>query len=79
MTRELIKCARCKGTGTRDRDGQPPECPVCQGSGQLFFPIPFVRCGRCDGDGTRDRDGQPPNCPTCQGAGVVAADEIRRF
>lgn len=79
MEKVLIKCGRCQGTGTRDRDGKDPACPVCGGNGKLFFPIPFVTCGRCSGDGTRDGDGRDPECHVCRGAGVVHADSIREF
>jgi len=79
MTKELIACGRCQGTGTRDRDGRDPKCTVCGGVGQIFFPIPYTVCGRCKGDGTRDQDGRDPVCPVCHGAGVVFWGSIREF
>lgn len=78
-TKVLIMCGRCQGTGTRDRDGQNPKCHICGGTGQIFFPTPYVTCRRCMGDGTRDRDGKNPSCPTCKGAGVVYAGDIKEF
>lgn len=79
MPKQLICCGRCQGTGTRDRDGRDPKCSVCDGAGQVFFPVPFVTCGRCSGDGTRDQDGRDPICPVCDGAGVVFAGDLREF
>ena len=72
----IVACARCKGTGTRDRDGRPPTCPVCSGIGQVRIAKQpndeIVSCKFCRGDGTRDRDGKDPECPACQGAGSFA-------
>jgi DnaJ-class molecular chaperone len=68
----LVRCGRCQGTGTRDRDGRDPKCSVCGGAGRLLVrvrPGSFIRCGFCRGDGTRDRDGKDPNCPVCLGVG----------
>lgn len=68
----LVKCGRCRGTGTRDRDGRDPKCAVCEGAGQVLVSIregDFIRCRFCHGDGTRDRDGRDPPCPVCQGVG----------
>lgn len=72
----MIRCGRCKATGTRDRDGREPKCSVCGGAGKILLRIPpdrnsLVRCGFCKGDGTRDRDGRDPVCPVCKGVGAV--------
>ena len=79
MPMGLLKCARCKGTGTRDRDGRDPACEVCNGKGQIFMRLPALPCQRCQGDGTRDRDGRDPICPTCDGTGWVPADDFREY
>jgi len=70
----LVRCGRCRGTGTRDRDGRDPKCAACAGAGSVLVrvqPGSFVRCGFCRGDGTRDRDGRDPVCPVCKGVGGV--------
>jgi len=70
----LIRCGRCRGTGTRDRDGRDPKCAVCGGAGRVLVhiqPGSFIKCGFCRGDGTRDRDGRDPVCPVCRGVGGV--------
>lgn len=72
----IVKCGRCKGTGTKDRDGRDPKCKVCSGSGKVLVRIrpdtnSFIKCGFCRGDGTADRDGRDPNCPVCKGIGGV--------
>lgn len=77
----LVRCAACAGTGTRDRDGQPPSCAVCDGAGQVIVkgsPDTFTKCSFCRGTGTRDRDGQLPTCPVCHGVGgfVIASPVI---
>lgn len=74
----LVKCGRCKGTGTRDRDGRDPICGVCGGNGKVFLRVPadkssLIKCGFCKGDGARDRDGRDPVCPVCKGVGAVFA------
>ena len=79
MAKVTIKCARCRGTGTKDRDGRDPPCPVCDGVGTVFVSEPFITCGRCGGDGTKDRDGRDPVCPICSGTGVVFAGDIREY
>lgn len=66
----LVRCGRCRGIGTRDRDGHDPQCPVCDGAGQVLVRVrngSFIRCGFCRGDGTRDRDDRDPVCPVCHG------------
>ncbi len=68
----VIRCAACKGTGTRDRDGRPPSCSVCNGAGHVIVQgseDTFKKCAFCEGDGSRDRDGRPPVCPVCSGIG----------
>ena len=68
----LVRCGRCQGTGSRDRDGSRPECSVCNGVGTILLRIQngsLIRCGFCQGDGTRDRDGRDPVCPACRGVG----------
>lgn len=68
----LVRCARCKGTGTRDRDGRDPKCSVCDGAGKVLVRLKqgvFIKCNFCRGDGTRDRDGRDPVCPVCKGVG----------
>lgn len=68
----LVRCGRCRGSGTRDRDGRDPKCAVCGGAGHVLIRLregSFIRCGFCKGDGTRDRDGSDPVCPVCQGVG----------
>lgn len=71
-THLLVRCGRCRGTGTRDRDGRDPKCSVCDGVGRVLIriqPGSFIRCGFCQGDGARDRDGRDPACPVCHGVG----------
>lgn len=73
----VIRCARCQGTGSRDRDGRQPQCPVCDGVGHVLVaavPETFFRCNFCRGDGTRDRDGHEPVCPVCNGIGGFVVD-----
>jgi DnaJ-class molecular chaperone len=73
-THLLVKCGRCKGTGSRDRDGREPACEVCDGAGTVLVRVregSFIRCAFCRGDGTRDRDGRDPACPVCDGVGGV--------
>lgn len=68
----VVKCGRCRSTGTRDRDGRDPKCSVCDGAGRVLVRIQsgdLIRCGFCNGDGTRDRDGRDPVCPVCRGVG----------
>lgn len=68
----IVRCARCGGTGTRDRDGRQPACSVCDGAGHVLVvgsPDTFTKCSFCDGDGTQDRDGREPVCPVCNGIG----------
>lgn len=68
----LVRCGRCAGTGSRDRDKRDPKCPVCDGSGSILVSIKdgyFIKCSFCNGDGTRDRDGRDPICPVCNGVG----------
>ncbi len=76
-THILVRCGRCRGTGTRGRDGQDPKCSVCDGAGKVLVGVRsggFLRCGFCKGDGTRDRDGQDPVCPVCHGIGGLFLD-----
>ena len=71
-SRLLVRCGRCRGTGTRDRDGRDPQCSVCAGAARVLVRArngSFLRCGFCRGDGTRDRDGRDPDCPVCRGVG----------
>jgi hypothetical protein len=72
----VVKCARCKGTGTKDRDNRAPACTVCAGSGHVRIArsdeSQFTMCRFCRGDGTRDRDGKDPPCPVCEGVGGYA-------
>ncbi len=73
----VVRCGRCRGTGSRDRDGREPRCPVCDGAGRVLIaavPDAFIRCRLCRGDGTRDRDGRDPACPVCNGVGGVVID-----
>ncbi len=73
----LVRCGRCRGTGTRDRDGRDPHCSVCNGAGRVLVSLTggsFIRCGFCRGDGTRDRDGKDPVCPVCRGVGGLCRD-----
>jgi hypothetical protein len=73
----MVQCARCRGTGTRDRDGLQPACVVCGGVGQITVEGKrelFVTCSWCRGDGTRDRDGREPVCPVCRGIGGYLTD-----
>ena len=74
----LVKCGRCKGTGTKDRDGREPSCKVCNGTGHIFLnkdnSKTLLTCGFCKGDGTKDRDGRDPNCPACNGVGSIMID-----
>lgn len=68
----LVRCGRCRGTGSKDRDGRDPKCKVCDGAGSVLLALrsgSFVRCGFCRGDGTQDRDGKDPVCPVCHGVG----------
>jgi hypothetical protein len=68
----VVKCAKCQGTGTEDRDGKPPACKVCDGGGYVVVTVgtgQFVECRFCAGDGTQDRDGRNPVCPVCHGVG----------
>jgi len=70
----VVLCGRCKGTGTRDRDGKDPKCSVCNGAGRIRVNVQygsFIRCGFCKGDGTRDKDGRDPVCPVCKGVGGI--------
>lgn len=76
-SRIVVRCGRCRGTGTRDRDGRDPACQVCGGAGKVRIRVrgdAFVRCGFCEGDGTRDRDGRDPVCPACKGVGGAFCD-----
>jgi DnaJ-class molecular chaperone len=73
-THLVVRCGRCRGTGTRDRDGRDPKCAVCAGAGRVLVQLrhgSFIKCGFCKGDGTRDRDGRDPACPVCRGVGGV--------
>ena len=73
-THLLVKCGRCSGTGTKDRDGRDPRCPVCDGAGNVLVKVrsgSFIKCGFCKGDGTKDRDGRDPVCPVCKGVGGI--------
>ncbi len=70
----VVRCGRCRGTGSRDRDGRDPKCSVCGGAGRVVLhrrPGELIRCAFCDGDGCRDRDGRDPVCPVCLGVGGV--------
>jgi hypothetical protein len=75
----LVRCGRCQGTGSRDRDGRDPKCSVCDGIGKVMVRIKpntnsYIRCGFCKGDGTRDKDGRDPVCPVCNGIGGIFAN-----
>jgi len=73
----VIRCGKCQGTGTKDRDGQPPKCSVCDGAGHVVLKGPLetlTKCPFCLGDGTRDRDGRDPVCPACGGVGGFSVD-----
>lgn len=76
---EIIDCALCGGTGSRDWDGKDPKCETCGGSGKVFIRIPWVTCGMCNGTGSRDSDKRPPACSRCGGVGAIPADELKSY
>ena len=75
----LVSCGRCKGTGSRDRDGRDPKCVVCDGAGKVLIKTQsgkFESCNFCGGDGTQDKDGRDPSCPVCGGVGGLSIAKL---
>jgi len=69
----LSRCATCRGTGAKGRDGVKT-CPTCRGRGQVAFQQGFFTiartCGSCGGAGKRI----VTPCAGCAGQGRVRAE-----
>jgi len=69
----LARCATCRGTGAKGRDGVKA-CPTCRGRGQVAFQQGFFTiartCGGCGGAGKRI----VTPCAACAGQGRVRAE-----
>jgi molecular chaperone DnaJ len=70
VVHRLDRCATCKGTGAKGKDGIKT-CATCRGRGQVAFQQGFFTiartCGSCGGAGKRI----VTPCPTCSGQGRV--------
>ena len=64
----LDRCEYCGGSGDASGKGPAP-CPLCRGSGQLYYQQGFLRisrtCSHCQGSGQVIRD----PCSYCKGTG----------
>ena len=78
-TGKFVTCNFCAGTGTRDRDGREPDCPVCDGLGGFVGQSSAVPCAACGGTGSRDRDGRVPIFEACAGKGIRQLDTLRTY
>lgn len=70
----MDRCPHCRGTGDASGEG-PTTCPLCQGSGQLFYQQGFFRIGRtcsqCKGSGQVIRN----PCSHCRGTGRMRKEK----
>ena len=72
--RTFCKCDTCKGSGSKDHEGQAT-CPICHGAGvirsqQGFFTVEKT-CSNCRGTGTVIKN----PCKDCSGTGRIFKDK----